>query len=62
MASRCGWTPFHGRTIAGWPVATIVRGNVVMRDGNLVGDASGEPVRFVETLEPEEAASAESVE
>jgi len=54
MASRCGWTPFHGRTIAGWPVATIVRGNIVMRDGNLMGEALGEPVRFTETLTPSE--------
>ena len=54
MASRCGWTPFHGRTIAGWPVGTIVRGNIVMRDGELVGESLGEPVRFNETLVPEE--------
>ena len=26
-----GWTPFAGMDITGWPVATIIRGNVVMR-------------------------------
>ncbi|MBK7078414.1 MAG: dihydroorotase [Myxococcales bacterium] len=49
-ASRCGWTPFEGREVTGWPIATIVRGHVVMRDGQLIGDAIGRPLRFVETL------------
>ena len=52
VASRCGWTPFHGREVAGWPVATVVRGRIAMRDGELIGDPIGEPVRFWETLRP----------
>ncbi|BAE50069.1 dihydroorotase [Paramagnetospirillum magneticum] len=50
IESRCGWTPFDGQKVTGWPVATIVRGRTVMRDGQLLGQASGEPVRFQETL------------
>ena len=50
MASRCGWTPFDGMEATGWPMATIVRGRVVMRDGELIGAAHGRPVRFQETL------------
>ena len=50
MASRCGWTPFDGMEVTGWPRATIVRGRVVMRDGELIGKAGGRPVRFQETL------------
>jgi len=50
MASRCGWTPFDGMTVTGWPMATIVRGRVVMQDGELLGSAHGRPVRFQETL------------
>ncbi|MBN8528291.1 MAG: dihydroorotase [Caulobacterales bacterium] len=50
MASRCGWTPFDGMETTGWPMATIVRGRVVMRDGELIGTAHGRPVRFQETL------------
>lgn len=48
IESRCGWTPFDGRTVTGKPVATIVRGTTVMRDGMLLGAASGEPVRFLD--------------
>jgi len=50
QASRCGWTPFNGFEAKGWPMATIVRGRQVMRDGELIGTAHGRPVRFMETL------------
>jgi dihydroorotase len=50
MASRCGWTPFDGFEATGWPVATIVRGTVVMRDGEVTAPGLGRPVRFQETL------------
>jgi len=52
IASRAGWTPFDGMKTKGWPVATILRGNIVMRDFAATGEAKGEPVRFVETLAP----------
>ena len=48
IASRCGWTPFAGRQVRGWPVATVVRGHVVMREGEIMGQAQGAPVRFAE--------------
>jgi dihydroorotase len=50
IASRCGWTPFDGVETTGWPVATIIRGLTVMRDGALVTAAQGKPLRFWETL------------
>ena len=50
QATRCGWTPFDGFETTGWPMATIVRGRVVMKDGELIGSARGRPVRFMETL------------
>jgi dihydroorotase len=50
MASRVGWTPFDGMEAKGWPIATIVRGRVVMRDDEVVAPHLGQPVRFLETL------------
>jgi dihydroorotase len=50
MATRSGWTPFDGFQAKGWPMATIVRGRVVMRDDQVVAEGAGEPVRFLETL------------
>jgi dihydroorotase len=50
MAARCGWTPFDGMETIGWPMATIIRGLTVMRDGDLTAPSRGEPIRFLETL------------
>ena len=50
IASRAGWTPYHGVTVVGWPVGTFVRGRKVMWEGSLVTPAQGERVRFLETL------------
>ena len=52
MASRCGWTPFDGLEVTGWPVATIVRGRTVMREDEVIAPHLGQPVRFQETLSP----------
>ena len=49
IGSKCGWTPFAGRKVKGWPVGTIVRGRVAMWEGEL-GAPGGEPVRFGEAL------------
>lgn len=50
MATRSAWTPFDGMECTGKAMATIVRGRVVMRDGELQGRAHGQAVRFQETL------------
>lgn len=50
QATRCGWTPFDGFDAKGWPIATIIRGAVVMRDGEIAMPASGAPMRFLEAL------------
>ena len=46
IASPCGWTPFDGMRVTGWPMATIVRGHVVMRDDEVLGAPQGRLVRF----------------
>jgi dihydroorotase len=48
IESRCGWTPYDGQAVTGWPVGTIVRGRRAMWQGELMGPATGEPVRFLE--------------
>jgi len=50
MANRSGWTPFHDRDVTGWPMATIIRGEIVMRDGELADRAIGQPLKFGECL------------
>lgn len=35
--SKCEFSPYFGMEFTGWPVMTVVRGEVVMRDGQLTG-------------------------
>ena len=48
--SKAGWTPYDGKRVMGWPVGTIVRGNRVMWDGEIVLKGQGRPVEFSEAL------------
>ncbi len=50
IASRCGWTPFAGRSVTGKPVGTVIRGRRVMWEGALLGAPAGAPLRFDGTL------------
>jgi len=50
IASRCGWTPYDGKAVTGWPVGTILRGMRVMWEGELTRPAQGAAVRFGEAL------------
>lgn len=40
------WTPYDGFKIKGWPVATIVRGHIVMREDEIVGEPIGRLAQF----------------
>jgi dihydroorotase len=46
IESRCGWTPYAGMAIRGWPMGTIVRGNLVMWEGQILSSRIGRPLRF----------------
>jgi len=46
IASKCGWSPFHGKKIKGWPVGTIVRGNIVAWKDKIQGSPVGKELNF----------------
>lgn len=48
IASRCGWTPFHGMKVTGWPTHTIVSGKLVMENDQVVLPSQGQPVDFLD--------------
>ncbi|MGI9374239.1 MAG: dihydroorotase [Hyphomicrobiales bacterium] len=50
IASKCGWTPYDGKQVTGWPMGTIIRGRRVMWEDEFVTPAGGEAMRFLETL------------
>ncbi len=45
VLSKCGWTPYAGRRLRGWPVRTLVRGREVFPEHE-AGDAGGRELRF----------------
>ena len=47
--SRTGWTPYDGLNVTGWPVMTMIRGNIVMREDELL-QPIGQQVKFKETM------------
>jgi len=48
IESKCGWSPFNGNKFKGTPVATIINGEIKMKDGKIIGDPTGKPLRFSE--------------
>ena len=46
IASKCGWTPFNNFNVKGFPVATIINGKIVMSDGKVNIQGSGQPLDF----------------
>ncbi len=46
IVSKCGWTPFNNYKVKGFPVGTIVNGNLVMADGKVVLESKGQPLKF----------------
>ena len=46
IASKCGWTPFNNYTVKGFPVGTLVNGNLVMSEGKIISKAQGMPLEF----------------
>ena len=46
MASKCGWTPFDNYKVKGFPIGTVINGNLVMSEGKIISQAKGQPLKF----------------
>lgn len=55
IASRSGWTPYDGMAITGWPIHTVIRGQLVVRDEQLVGAPSGKAIHFLDATPAQQA-------
>lgn len=53
IASKVGWTPYHGTRVIGWPVATLINGKLVMHSDQVLGQPQGQAFRFTETFKQE---------
>jgi dihydroorotase len=46
QVTKCGWSPWHGVRLTGWPVRTFVMGCEVYRDGQFLADRGGREAVF----------------
>lgn len=46
VLSKCGWTPYEGMELYGWPVMTLLAGEVVYDHGKFPEVVKGREVRF----------------
>ena len=53
IASKVGWTPYHGTRVTGWPIATLINGKLVMHSDQVQGQPQGQAFRFAETFKQE---------
>lgn len=47
VLSKCGWSPFEGWNLTGWPVTTIVGGEVVYDHGRVNTQIRGQALTFL---------------
>jgi dihydroorotase len=46
VRSKCGWTPYDGMVLQGRVHATVLRGALAMREGEVLGRPAGQPVEL----------------
>ncbi|WP_239651878.1 dihydroorotase [Neosynechococcus sphagnicola] len=46
LLTKCGWSPFEGWNLTGWPVVTIVGGQIVYERGRLYQEVRGQALNF----------------
>ncbi len=44
LQTKVNWSPYHGLTLQGWPIVTIVNGNIVYREGEFFEDIKGREI------------------
>jgi len=48
LQTKCGWSPFEGWKLTGWPVVTIVGGQVAYEQGVLYSEVRGKALSFAQ--------------
>lgn len=46
LLTKCGWSPFEGWELTGWPVVTLVSGQIAYERGQLHTQVRGRPLAF----------------
>ncbi len=46
LLTKCGWSPFEGWNLTGWPIITIVGGKIVYEKGQIYTEVRGQALTF----------------
>lgn len=46
LFTKCGWSPYEGTLLKGWPIKTFVNGELVFEDGQFVAGPNGKEAQF----------------
>ncbi len=46
MLSKCGWTPYDGWEVTGWPIMTLVNGNIVFKNNTIHKQYKGSELTY----------------
>jgi len=44
--TKCGWSPWHGETLTGWPIRTWVMGHTVFAEGKVIDGVRGQEIQY----------------
>lgn len=48
LQTKCGWSPFEGWNLTGWPVMTMVNGSIAFQNGQFFPEVRGKALEFEE--------------
>ncbi len=48
LAYKCGWSPFENLKTTGWPTAVFLRGQLAMKEGEIINSAKGQEIEFLD--------------
>ncbi|MFH1367422.1 MAG: amidohydrolase family protein [Patescibacteria group bacterium] len=46
ILSKCGWSPYEGMELKGWPVMTFVNGNLVYNNNTVNKNIKGKEINY----------------
>jgi dihydroorotase len=46
LQSKCGWSPYEGESLIGWPEAVVLDGTIVVRSDERIGVPCGRMLQF----------------
>ncbi len=50
LLTKCGWSPFEGWELVGWPQLTLVGGQIAFKEGHVIPSTRGTALKYRHSL------------